>query len=73
MTIASIQLTSGPNIQANLHEVSRYLKDISKTNVKNGLIIKGVRFALLAIVSTFSIFVAIFSQNLVLIVSNTWA
>ena len=45
MTIASIQLTSGPNIQANLLEVSRYLKDISKTNVK--MVVLPENFALM--------------------------
>ena len=33
-SIASIQLTSGPNIQANLLEVSRYLEEISKGKSK---------------------------------------
>lgn len=33
-SIASIQLSSGPNIQANLLEVSKYLEDISKTKSK---------------------------------------
>tara|TARA_Y100000992_G_scaffold192358_1_gene130683 strand:- start:2659 stop:3477 length:819 start_codon:yes stop_codon:yes gene_type:complete len=45
MTLASIQLTSGPNIQANLLEVSRYLKDISKTNVK--MVVLPENFALM--------------------------
>ena len=29
--VASIQLSSGPNIQANLLEVGKYLEQISKT------------------------------------------
>ena len=33
-SIASIQLTSGPNIQANLLEVSKYLEEISKGKSK---------------------------------------
>lgn len=45
MSIASIQLSSGPNIQANLLEVSKYLKDISKTNTK--LVVLPENFALM--------------------------
>ena len=33
-SIASIQLSSGPNIQANLLEVSKYLEEISRTKSK---------------------------------------
>ena len=32
--VASIQLSSGPNIQANLLEVGKYLEQISKTDSK---------------------------------------
>ena len=32
--VASIQLTSGPNIQANMYEVANYFDEISKTKCK---------------------------------------
>ena len=42
-SIASIQLTSGPNIQANLLEVSKYLEEISKG--KSALVVLPENFA----------------------------
>ena len=43
--VASIQLSSGPNIQANLLEVEKYLEQISKTDSK--LVVLPENFALM--------------------------
>ena len=43
--VASIQLSSGPNIQANLLEVGKYLEQISKTNSK--LVVLPENFAMM--------------------------
>ena len=44
-SVASIQLSSGPNVQANLLEVSKYLEEISKTQSK--LVVLPENFALM--------------------------
>ena len=44
-SVASIQLSSGPNIRANLLEVSKYLEEISKTQSK--LVVLPENFALM--------------------------
>ena len=43
--VASIQLSSGPNVQANLLEVGKYLDQISKTSSK--LVVLPENFALM--------------------------
>ena len=43
--VASIQLSSGPNIQANLLEVGRYIEEISKTDSK--LVVLPENFAMM--------------------------
>ena len=43
--VASIQLSSGPNIQANLLEVGKYLEQISKTDSK--LVVLPENFAMM--------------------------
>ena len=43
--VASIQLSSGPNVQANLLEVGKYLEQISKTSSK--LVVLPENFALM--------------------------
>jgi nitrilase len=44
-SVASIQLSSGPNVQANLLEVTKYLEEISKTQSK--LVVLPENFALM--------------------------
>ncbi len=43
--VASIQLTSGPNVQANLYEVATYFEEISKT--KSKVVVLPENFALM--------------------------
>ena len=43
--VASIQLSSGPNVQANLLEVGKYIKEISKTDCK--IVVLPENFALM--------------------------
>ena len=43
--VASIQLSSGPNVQANLLEVGKYIKEISKTDSK--IVVLPENFALM--------------------------